>query len=672
MNRAVILALLAHRALASTVFGTISGYDAGGSDPMCWASNLANSTSTDDILGLNEALFDADDTTLLSSCFPGTDLDVEPLDLPSDRTLFTGQNYTFRLQLQVDLSNVSDEISIESLGGASAYHCRLVLCDAIRDGFCNPLEDSREIDNDSSSETDLDGEAPDNFRYNQGNALLGLDNDLQVISRWVRWTLREQEVGGSLYQATVDITLQLPRGTRPGAYFFVGHAVVVFDLGGRLERVDVADALPDNIVSVEDPPVISYVSNTMVVCLSVAAGVFGFMGLAMLIFVMYHREHPVIKLGQSHFLAAIAGSATILIISSFTLLPLFDIFCIIQGPITFSFVNIIGSILVARVWRVYSTLSSVLALGRKGHSQKRRFRPGDSIIAVLDFLASLPFMCLRDKLSERKSLRRSVTVKETCSLIFFLSAPQLGLQIFSLVHGDYGLEIELDETGKIGREVCDTRDGWVRQAALGVNIGVYLLGVFVAWIARDLPSAFNEKTQIFNTAAVAGVAILLSFILSEIMDIPATSPDALVFMWELASYGVALSVLIFFIWPKIQRVMSGEKVVVTNILSARFDSMARQSTEHSESGDRQSTGTYTIGETIKVGKDDPIPRSVETRVLVLQDVLREITEECGEGRPLNADVWGRLRIDVARLKNELDRVELSSETVSETDSHRDI
>jgi hypothetical protein len=49
--------------------------------------------------------------------------------------------------------------------------------------------------------------------------------------------------------------------------------------------------------------------------------------------------------------------------------------------------------------------------------------------------------------------------------------------------------------------------------------------VLVAWYSRDLPMAFNEKDQIFQTATVNGLVCVIIIALLLITDLPTTSPN---------------------------------------------------------------------------------------------------------------------------------------------------
>lgn len=77
--------------------------------------------------------------------------------------------------------------------------------------------------------------------------------------------------------------------------------------------------------------------------------------------------------------------------------------------------------------------------------------------------------------------------------------------------------------------------------------------------------------------------------------------------------------------PKVLRVMSGEKVVVTTALGAQMPLSGHGGTNgHAVSGlDYQSPAVQPI----KLKEDDPLPESVERHLIDLQQLLRRVTEK---------------------------------------------
>jgi hypothetical protein len=543
------LSLLANLVQSAPIFGTVNGYDAGGTEPICFTSKInVTDQSAGSLLSLqqgalledlNDALFQGRSTEfeLLPACFKGTDLSVEPLDLGADRLLETGSNYTFRVKLEILLSQISDKIPQLT---NSTIHVRFLLCDAIKQGFCNPLQDTRDFDRIVvPSETDFDADEMDSFedgankwQYEQGKVLLGIADGFIVLSRWVKWTLGEVEKGSDLYKTSVDITLQLPKGIREGAYFFIGHVVMNFEVGnGVIERVDVADMIPDNILEVRNPPTIRKVSNLMKIIVGVAIGIFGSFALFCFGTIIYHQSHAVMRLAQAPFLAALAGCCLVAIGFTFTFLPSRDLFCNLRGPMTLVPITTAAAIMVARTWRIYTTLSVALSLGRQGGKGKSELQLGHRLMVFLSWLAQVPFLvsripCKREsRRSTQSALRQAATAKETLSLVAILSFPQAFLQVFAALYYDKELHVEVDSSRNVGRNICNENGEWSEVAGWCIAAASFGLAIAVSWISRNLPSAFNEKDHAFLAAAMSTIIAVVSVLLQRISDEATTSPD---------------------------------------------------------------------------------------------------------------------------------------------------
>ena len=580
------------------VFGTRNGYDVGGTEPLCWNSifaqdgDLMSNKNMSSMEKLNEQMFEAEnaDVKLLSECPNATSMTMTPLVdekwLTKDADnvvvleLYTGETYSFRLNVELNLVNVLNEnnggnrnnsnnnlttVLIEQ--GEMFIHCRLHLCDAMQQGFCNPLKDTREHDESmTKAETDVDdssddvGHAPsspkltqdDKWAYTEGTALIGLnDHDDHneksngggtIYTRWIRWKLREGLDESGVFSTQVDMSLQLPRATTSrGAYFFLGHVVVDFDLGnGNIQRLDIAQTIPEKIVHVRPPPKILTVTKSTKAWLGVAIGVVGAFGLYVLFFILHHRAHEVMKLAQGRFLAAMAGACLLQTVFSVTYLPTHNVFCQLRGPLVQIPFTFVGSILVGRVWRIYTTLNAANSLGR---SNAKKSSYEQFFVRVLDCLVGLPTCygtcsrrakqvnarsSIRSSAHASKSFRRVVTAEETASLIFILTLPQVILQVVGSIFLIEGLETEFTSDGDVGRVVCSSVNRWVNMTGTGIAAFVFFLAVIMAWISRELPSAFNEKDQIFHAASIGMTLACMSIALGQITDEPTTNPDVLV------------------------------------------------------------------------------------------------------------------------------------------------
>ena len=303
------------------LFGTENGYDVGGPEPLCWDAvfSTENSTAESDfgngIERLNEEFFTlTDSANLMPSCFAGTNFSVTPLNLEAGNVMMMGKAYTFSLELEVDLNSINQRIRVRDYDGKVEVYFRIHLCDALQ-GFCNPVVDSRTKDAAlTRADTDVveDGskieeftDDEDKWMYSPNTTLIGLsddDSNLKVYSRWCKWTLFQEE-SSSVFKNSIDITLQVPRpentalGKLP--YFFLGHAVLGFDLGNdRVQRVDISQATEGKIVYLKAPPHLLTVSVTAKAVLGTGVALVSMFALVCLCVVIARLDHPVMRLAQ--------------------------------------------------------------------------------------------------------------------------------------------------------------------------------------------------------------------------------------------------------------------------------------------------------------------------------------------------------------------------------------
>jgi hypothetical protein len=518
-----------------------------------------------------------------------------------------------------------------------------------------------------------------------------------------------------VYTLQVDITLTLPKGTPRAPYFFMGHAVLTFDVQNEINnnndnntllRIDFADAVPDNIVQVRDPPIIYTVSTGMIIAVSVAIAICGGIALMLFSYVTYYRHHAVMKLSQAPFLMAFTFFNLLSIVFSFTNLPVSDTFCQIHDPIIFIALTAIGAIMVARTWRIYTTLAVALAFGRSAGrtatSDSRNRSSNNSsddspqggegrlvgnvsngVIQVLDVLAKVPLCSIvhttggdssvRLKSNRHQSLRSMVPEREAINLAFMLTLPQIVLQVICLVQDAHHLFIELTPDGTIGREMCEMNKMSIDLAAVGIAALPCIIALYLVWIAKDLPSFLNEKDQVFHASGTCMVVAIVAFTLMLVLNEPTTSVDLVVFLKCLMSIGIPVIMLFYVTWPKVARVLSGEKVIVSSLFSTRIqpstatsDHTDSSANHHANNGDvTQVHGNTEVASprsfltTVKLKKDDPLPLSLEKCSVEVYQRLGQLSQRCGEGRALNAEEWKSLKVEIARLKMEVDKIEIT-------------
>jgi hypothetical protein len=125
-----------------------------------------------------------------------------------------------------------------------------------------------------------------------------------------------------------------------------------------------------------------------------------------------------------------------------------------------------------------------------------------------------------------------------------------------------------------------------------------------------------------------------------------------------------MSVLTMIVFPKVQRVLSGEKVVVSSMVGGRFsiqqqsadEAPWRQAHHHPETTVDTTTVTprpHALTRRVSLDVDDPLPQELEGLLFNVQNVLRGITKQIAQGRaPTQLDLT-RLSDEVALLSDEL-------------------
>lgn len=552
--------LLLFETQADPIFGTTNGYDVGGPDPMCWSSQLPpekNTTGkTNDIEQLNELTFNntftAESTELgrlLPECYPGTELSLRPVSSELSQMII-GEDFTFELILKADLQMIlTGSESIEDvIGPKSTIHVRLQLCDALQQGFCNPIRDTRSKDaaltrdqtdlrvTDNQSDPFVYPDGENKWNYNTSDVLFGIPDQTTISARWCKWALRPITNNSTVYRAALNITMRLPE-VRQGAYFFVGHAVMNFQVDDDLKRIDVAQTIPGNVVEVRQAPKILRLTKSMERGLVVVVAILGAMSLVIFAATVYHQKHPVMMISQGPLLSALSFVSTLQIASVYTALPLSDFACRVNGLAVLLPMTLLGSLLVGRMWRMYTALSSVSSLGRlpkdQDHSPNDSSTPSwnfnDFILQVLGFFADVQSQCCRNPGARRNALsglRRTVTLQQTLSLVFFLVLPQIIYQVTVTTLSERALVIEFDSDQQVGREVCSER--FAAGTGIALAVLVFGLSLWLATMSRDLPSAFNEKEHIFLVSTIGATLSFVTLSIIGITDEPSSPPDVIV------------------------------------------------------------------------------------------------------------------------------------------------
>jgi hypothetical protein len=300
-------------------------------------------------------------------------------------------------------------------------------------------------------------------------------------------------------------------------------------------------------MTLQNAPTILEITRSFKIAVGVIIGVFSSMALAMVGFIYKYRNHRVMTLAQGGLLGWLAACAFVAITASFLYLPTQDVFCRLRGPLVMIPTTMMAAILVGRLWRVYTTLNNASSMGRssnKGGGGGRKSRISSvtrsiNIVSeqrIMQWLGVLAFsrICRRNtdprsSRQRRASFRQQTTREDTIRLILVLSLPQIILQVFEAVYFDTNVEIEYDDTEEVGRYRCNgSSNRWSLYVGMTVLAVTYILAILVAWYSRDLPTAFNEKDQIFQVATINGIVCMVGIGLMFATDLPTTSPNVTV------------------------------------------------------------------------------------------------------------------------------------------------
>ena len=293
-------------------------------------------------------------------------------------------------------------------------------------------------------------------------------------------------------------------------------------------------------MNVQPEPEILEMTPSMRIFIFVLIGVYDAIMVAMLVFLYIYRTHAAIRLAQGSFLAGLLVAALVGGTFTFVFMPEEDWYCIAWGPLVIFPFTLMGAILVARLWRVYVTLSGAVKLGRNtSRDETEATTPRRSnrlsqildvgswnilgrMVNVLSFFAKLPLLTLipgcRDERSTRRRhgrqshLRQTASGTESMQLVLFLVLPEVVLQTAGDITYKPSLELVLDDSNRVGRYFCDREWDWVSIAGLVLTALMYGLAVLLAWQGREFPSIFNEKDAIFNTAIISSLLLLINVV----------------------------------------------------------------------------------------------------------------------------------------------------------------
>ena len=481
------------------------------------------------------------------------------------------------------------------------------------------------------------------------------------------------------------------------SYFVLGHAILFFGAAGNETktslslRLDIANALPRHIFEFKSQPVIQTITKSYQITLAVILGFVGLIELGMLGFIIFYRKETVMRIAQYKFLALLVLCALLSTLSCGFLMPTKDIYCNLWSPFCMIPLSMIGSILVGRLWRIHSVLQVTMRISSRHIPQSNRSLSliQGRLMTVLSNLADwdrcIPSFCWRRRrnIARRRSLaeqtlRKQVKERHVLQLIFVLTLPQVLVQIISLVLYPAAVEIQLNESATIGRVTCQAEQWWPTAVGLVLVALNYVLAVSVSCICKDLPSLFNEKSSILTSAWISFIVVCVGGVILTLTDMKTTSPNTTAFLWTVTTLTMVLMTTWLIIVPKVRRVRSGQKLIISQLFNPSGDSelLAESSTDATQKRCSLASRTAPMMEDsfnsaqmqpqvgsrlelfpVVIGRNEPPPRRLELQMLALLDLLQRINNTSSEGEQISRQDWRLLHRSAGTLNSELDQVE---------------
>lgn len=642
----------------AAVFGTENGYDRGGPDPICWVSTFNTTDSAagpgteESATSLNQQFLESlqagnssDGVYLLPRCFPQTNVFVDVYPAPAGNiTLYTESEYTFTIHVELNQSALFDsgDESPTSWNGTDVVHGRLLLCHAFDYGFCNPINNIHESAQDvTASHHSVD--------------------DISVYSSsWVTQPLSSSNAGDEVLGGSIEVSVDVPTSMLKGPYVVVAHFFVALQNEDQtITRFDIAGTIPGKILDIRTRPLLREVSLAAKIALGGMIVICGAFALFLLVVILVHRKHAVMRLAQGPFLAAIAAGCFVQICCSFLHLPTRDIHCRLFGVLIMTPMTFVSCCIIGRIWRVYQTLSIANRMGRRGFG--RRSSIDDTFVSTLTSISNFSMYspARRNPRSTRSNFRQAISTTQTANLVLALTLPMLLLQVLSASLRDRHTVLITDPTGSVQRLTCEA-DPTVSVIGTAYALALAIVAVWLAWLSRHLPSNFNEKDQVYIASSACLILIFTSVALRNTLEAPEFSPDASVLLYAICSLIVPMTILAVVVYPKVQRVLSGEKVVISSALEGKFSMRRRGGILPHTSSETCSSirptrppAITTENRRISLQDDDPLPVQVESLLFNVQRVLHTVTDTITQGRAPNRTDVIVLGEEAALLADEL-------------------
>lgn len=350
------------------------------------------------------------------------------------------------------------------------------------------------------------------------------------------------------------------------------------------QRYDMAIPMLSNTVVFKDP-VTKMITSPFKISMGILLAAIVLFQCAVLAGTWYHRKHKVMQLSQAPLLIALLMACIMTSMASYLFMPAYNAFCYLQEPLVLTPLTLAATLLLSRLWRIQSILSSASIIGLR---TKEKSRVETSIMSSLEAIANLTptirFGCITKASSNGSSVasgsgrgrrvssfRRIITKSQVLFMSFFLCLPQMVTQLVKLTVPSCKMYLasDVNESVDIGRTAC-TNDSNNISSYVGWTLMIlpFVFTLVLAHFARHLPSLFNETHHIFSTARVVALVCAIGFPLFCLSNNAETSPNLTSFVKIAIINSITMSICWFIVGIKLLLIHGGENIVVSNLLTS--------------------------------------------------------------------------------------------------------
>jgi len=390
----------------------------------------------------------------------------------------------------------------------------------------------------------------------------------------------------------------------PGTY--IPLASLLFFLANNSDvqlKFDMANVLQHAALEFEPPPEIREVQSASEIIAYVLIGLTGMIQLLLLGLSIVHRDNPIMKLSQGRFLIIAQCASLISTPSAALFSPSSETYCILQYPMTLIPTQFVLAIVFSRLLRINTIMGSLMNWSTVKTKKERKANVRQWIAA--QWSRSSTSSCDQASASQPPShgssegghgktlfkrkftktkvrkLKKNFSVIQLWISIVAVTMPQVIVQIIGLVLFSPDLWIDLNSSQSIGRYECGTAsDQYFTFVGAAVAFCAMFACMWQGRISSKLPSLFNEASSVIAGLITTLFVSTFSFAVIIVSNDPESPPDVPFLMHVIIFLNFNLNMMVRLILPKLRLIWSGEKIIVSKIMSEhrkkKHDKVKRQ------------------------------------------------------------------------------------------------